>query len=68
VVIGVAVGLVGSWGLTRFLASLLYDVTSTDPQVLILVSTGLAVLGLAAALVPARRATRVAPLAALRAE
>jgi putative ABC transport system permease protein len=68
VVIGVAVGLIGSWGLTRFLASLLYGVRSTDPQVLVLVSAGLAVLGLAAALVPARRATRVAPLAALRAE
>jgi putative ABC transport system permease protein len=68
VAIGVAAGLVGSWGLTRFLASLLYDVTSTDPQVFAMVSVGLVVMALAAAFVPARRATAVEPLAALRAE
>ena len=66
--VGVAAGLAGAFALTRFLASLLYSVRPTDPTTLLLVS--LLVLGaaLVASYLPARRATRVDPLEALRHE
>ena len=66
--IGLIVGIAGAVGVTRFLGSLLVLVSPTDPVTLASVA---AVLGLAAALgcfVPARRATRVDPLVALRHE
>jgi putative ABC transport system permease protein len=66
VLIGLATGLAGSLALSRFLSSLLYDVTSTDPQVFALVSAGLVAVALTAALIPACRATRVDPVIALR--
>jgi ABC-type antimicrobial peptide transport system permease subunit len=63
---GAGAGLAGSFALTRVLEGLLYDVSPADP--LTLAAACLALLGVAwlAALLPARRAARVDPLAALR--
>ncbi|HEV2349240.1 MAG TPA: ABC transporter permease [Terriglobia bacterium] len=66
--IGLAVGLGGAFALTRFLASLLFDVRPTDAATLAAVSVGLLAVALAANYIPARRATKIDPLAALRHE
>jgi putative ABC transport system permease protein len=63
---GVVVGIVGSVGLLRLLGTLLYDVTPTDPIVLLSVSLVLIGVVLAASYVPARRAVRVDAVTALR--
>ncbi len=67
-IIGVAVGLAGAVVLTRVLASLLYDITPTDPVTLIAVSCAMIVIALLASYVPARRAAKVDPMTALRCE
>jgi putative ABC transport system permease protein len=67
-VIGVVAGLAIAWAATRFMKSLLVQVSPTDALTLSLVSLGLLVVALLACLLPARRATKVDPLVALRYE
>ena len=68
VVAGVMLGLVGAAGLTRVLQRFLFGVTPTDPIAFTIVTLLLMAVGLIAAWLPARRATRIDPSAALRAE
>ena len=68
VVAGLIVGLVGAAGVTRVLQTFLFGVTPTDPIVFTIVTLLLLAVGLMAAWLPARRATRIDPWAALRAE
>jgi putative ABC transport system permease protein len=68
VAFGLAGGLAGSLVLTRFLQTMLFDVRPTDPITFATISALLAAVALAACFVPARRATRVDPLVALRHE
>lgn len=65
---GLVLGLAGSFGLTRYLASALYEVTATDPATFIAVSLLLAIVSLLACLIPTRRAVSVNPTVALRYE
>jgi putative ABC transport system permease protein len=66
--VGIAVGVVASWALTRVMSSLLFGVTATDLPTFIGVSAVLATVALVANYIPARRATRVNPISALRYE
>ena len=68
VVIGLAAGLVGAAIMTQFFRSMLFDVGTTDPITFLSVSAILAGVALFACYIPARRATRVDPLVALRQE
>jgi len=66
VLVGIVLGVAGASAATRLLAAQLFAVTATDPMVFGFVATALAVAGLAACIVPARRATKADPIAALR--
>jgi len=67
-VAGIALGIAGSLALTRLMTTLLYQVKATDPGTFALVAAVLALVAFLANYIPARRATRIDPLTALRHE
>jgi ABC-type antimicrobial peptide transport system permease subunit len=66
--IGLTLGLAGSFALTRYLTSALYEVKATDPPTFAIVSLLLALVAMAACLIPTRKAVSVNPSVALRYE
>jgi ABC-type antimicrobial peptide transport system permease subunit len=64
--LGLGLGLLGAFGASRLLQEALYEVKPFDPAVFGLVAAGFALTAALACLVPARRATRVDPMVALR--
>ena len=67
-VAGVVVGVGGSYAISRALRSLDYGITTVDPLTLAMTSVALVTIALIASIIPARRATRVDPMVALRSE
>ena len=65
---GIVIGLVGAYALTKLLTSMLFGVTATEPTAFLLVAAGLGIIALLACYLPARRATKIEPMIALRYE
>jgi ABC-type antimicrobial peptide transport system permease subunit len=65
---GIVIGVAAAYGLTRLMASMLFDVKPTDPMVFTSVAALLGVVALLASYLPARRAVKVDPAVALRYE
>jgi putative ABC transport system permease protein len=65
---GIVLGVIGAFGVTRIVGSLLYNVSTTDPLSFLATAVFLSLVALAASYVPARRATAVDPMIALRSE
>jgi putative ABC transport system permease protein len=65
-VVGVALGIAGALVLTRLMATLLFHVSATDPATFVIVALLFLLVALAASYLPARRATKIDPMAALR--
>ena len=63
---GVAIGIGGAFALTRVMKTLLFHVSATDPATFAGISMTFLLVALAASYLPARRATRIDPIAALR--
>jgi len=68
VALGIGAGLLGALAATRLIQSMLFATSSSDPLVFALVATGMAAIAFVACWIPARRATRIDPVTALRAE
>ena len=64
--VGVTLGLAAAWGLSRLIGSQLYGVSPNDPVTMVAVACGLTIIALVAGYIPAYRAARVNPVAALR--
>jgi ABC-type antimicrobial peptide transport system permease subunit len=67
-VVGLVLGAAGAFALTRFMRTMLFEVAPTDPGTYVIVAASLSIAALAACQIPALRAARVDPLAALRTE
>ena len=68
VAVGLALGIVGALAAARVMTGLLFGVRATDPLTLVAVTLFLVIVALLASYLPARRATRIAPVTALRHE
>jgi putative ABC transport system permease protein len=64
--LGIGIGLIASFALTRLMKGLLFGISATDPITFVAISLLLTLIGLVASWIPARRATKVDPLEALR--